>query len=195
MEKHNGYNLTVAQQRGELRSIYGKAAGASEGQLCSWGTSECASHPAGSNVLSSHSLPTLAMQEPLGCFAIFSQGLVLSCPGEWEVLKPRWKWGVWEWGGASWSWEALGRGGSASCKPRGGSARRWCKEKAASACVEVEWGVCFGWEAWVVWMKLQGKGGTERGGLEETVNMLQLCFVSWQSTRWDQLHTGRVGMM
>lgn len=77
----------------------------------------------------------------------------------------------------------------------GVEARRWCKEKAASACVEVEWGVCFGWEAWVVWMKLQGKGGTERGGLEETVNMLQLCFVSWQNTRWDQLHTGRVGMM
>lgn len=44
-------------------------------------------------------------------------------------------------------------------------------------------------------MKMQGKGGTERGGLEETVNMLQLRFVSWQSTRWDQLHTGRVGMM
>lgn len=199
MEKHNGYSLTVAQQRGELRSIYSKAAGVSEGQLCSWGTSECASHPAGSNVLSSHSLPTLAMQEPLGCFAIFSQGLVLSCPGEWEVLKPKWgrKWGVWERGGASWSWETLGRGGSASCKPRGGSGRQGgdAKKKAASACVEVECGVCFGWEAWAVWMKMQGKGGTERGGLEETVNMLQLRFVSWQSTRWDQLHTGRVGMM
>lgn len=168
MEKHNGYSLTVAQQRGELRSIYSKAAGVSEGQLCSWGTSECASHPAGSNVLSSHSLPTLAMQEPLGCFAIFSQGLVLSCPGEWEVLKPRWgrKWGVWERGGASWSWETLGRGGSASCKPRGGSGRQGGDAKKKQLALVWRWSAVFalGGKLELCEWRCRGKGGLKEVG-------------------------------
>lgn len=131
------------------------------------------------NVLFSHLLPTQIMWEMFECLTIYSQDFILCCRGQWEVLKPRWgrKWAMWEWAGASWGWQALGRDGSASAiissKPVSGSARQrgGAKISVTNTCVEVEWGVCFKWEAWTVWMKLQRKGGTERRGSEEIMNM------------------------
>lgn len=111
---------------------------------------------------------------------IYSQDFILPCQSQWEVMKPTWrrKWAVWEWAGASWSWKALGRDGSASVvtssKPVSGSARQrgGAKLSVPNTFVEVEWDVCFKRDAWAVWMKLQRRGGTERRGLEEIVIML-----------------------
>lgn len=134
------------------------------------------------SVLFSHLLPTQIMWETFENLPIYSQDFILSCWGQWEVLKPRWgrKWAVWERTYASWNWEALGRGGSASAiassRPtsRNAKQRGGAKISVANTHVEVEWGVCFTWEAWAVWMKLQRKGGTERCGLQEIMNMLPM---------------------
>lgn len=112
------------------------------------------------NVLFSR-LPTQIMWEIFDCLTIYSHNFILSCPGQCEELKPRWgrKWAMWEWAGASWSWEALGRDGSPSAitptKPVSGSARQrdGAKIKVANACVEVEEGVCFKLEAWAIWLE------------------------------------------
>lgn len=110
------------------------------------------------SVLFSHLLPTQIMWEVFQRLTIYSQGFLLSCGGQWEVLKPRCgrKWATWEGAPASWTWEALGRDGSAlavtSSKHLSGGARErlGAKITVVISRVEVEWGFCFKWEVWAV---------------------------------------------